>query len=107
MSSVFEMEKRLELAEQRIADLSQQIENQAARQAASEAIFTHIIPLCLSMFDLPLKLELLSAVRSDLKVSVSRGGRPLGENAQGRLVAEEHLNAIADQMEKIIRAGSS
>jgi hypothetical protein len=87
--------------DERVSTLISQVEELRAKQAASEAVILHVLtPLVLASIGDAMALELITAMRSGFEVSTNKDG-PVSERM--RLVAEEHVNHIADQIERNLR----
>lgn len=88
------MENELDQLRKKLTELQ-------AKQTTSDAVFSAILAVVLSHLDQTLRADLLSALRSDLNVSSNAEGQPWAEHI--KLVAEEHINSIVDQIEGMVR----
>lgn len=89
--------------DERVSALIAQVEELRAKQAASEAVILQILtPLVLASIGDAMALELITSMRSGFEISTNKDG-PVSERM--RLVSEEHINQIADQIERSVRRG--
>lgn len=81
--------------------LTEKLTELQTKQTASDAVFSTVLAVVLTHLDQTIRENLLSALRSDLNVSSNAEGQPLAEHM--KLVAEEHINSIVDQIERTVR----
>ncbi|MCK1493471.1 hypothetical protein IVB14_24360 [Bradyrhizobium sp. 180] len=80
------------------ADLRNEIEHLAARQAASDAVLTQVIVPLLVAFSPELASELVQEIRGGFNV------RTPAQNERLQLMTEEYLQRLADGIERRVRA---